>query len=63
MIMGKAEDLTGAEKCNIVKEIAKGISPKVIVASVGRHVSSEALSSEYVTKEDSVGCWRREISQ
>ena len=40
MIRGKTEDLTEAEKCNIVKEITKGISPKVVATSIGRHVDT-----------------------
>ena len=38
--MGKANDLTEAERCIIVKEMAKGIPPKVIATSIGRHVDT-----------------------
>ena len=38
--MGKAKDLTEAEKCIIVKEMAKGTQPKVIATSIGLHVDT-----------------------
>ena len=38
--MLKAKDLTQAEKCIIVKEMAKGTIPKVITTSIGRHVDT-----------------------
>ena len=38
--MGKAKDLTEAEKCIIVKEMAKGTPPEVIATSIGRHVDT-----------------------
>ena len=38
--MGKAKDLIEAEKCIIVKELAKGTPPKVIAISIGRHVDT-----------------------
>ena len=38
--MEKVRDITVAEKYNIVKEIAKLISPKVIATSIGHHVDT-----------------------
>ena len=40
LITGKAKDLTEAEKCIIVKEMAKGTPPKVIATFIGRHVDT-----------------------
>ena len=38
--MGKANDITEAEKCIIVKRMAKGTPPNVIATSIGRHVNT-----------------------
>ena len=38
--MGKAKDLTESEKCIIVKDMAKGVPPKVIATFIGRHVDT-----------------------